>query len=33
MATNDMMLYSSVALAIAAFAIWLGPNTRNWKSP
>ena len=29
LATNDIMLYSSVAFAIAAFAIWLGPNTRK----
>ena len=26
---DDIMLYSSVAFAIAAFAIWLGPNTRK----
>ena len=29
LATNDIMLYSSVAFAIAAFAIWLGPSTRK----
>ncbi len=29
LATNDIMLYSSVAFAIAAFAIWLGPSTKK----
>jgi DHA2 family multidrug resistance protein len=29
LATNDIMLYSSVAFAIAAFAIWFGPSTRK----
>ena len=27
LATNDVMLYCSIAFIIAAFAIWLGPNT------
>ena len=29
LATNDIMLYSSLAFAIAAFVIWLGPNTKK----
>lgn len=29
LATNNIMLYSSLAFAIAAFVIWLGPNTKN----
>ncbi len=27
LATNDVMLYCSIVFVIAAFAIWLGPNT------
>ncbi|WAV89845.1 hypothetical protein NB647_03280 [Oxalobacter aliiformigenes] len=29
LATNDIMLYSSLAFAIAAFVIWLGPNMKK----